>query len=63
MLDYDSILSDVHYPLVLHIDGFSEVNVGHRNHMKSDASADARIRIIWKMAVILHLVKALIWSR
>ena len=48
VLDYDSILSDVHCPLVLHVDGFSENNVGHRRSMENNLSAKVRKKIIWK---------------
>ena len=63
VLDYDNILSDVHCPLVLHVDGFSENNVGHRRSTENNVSAKVRKKSFGSMNVILRLLKALIWRR
>ena len=45
VLDFDSILSDVHCPLVLHIDGFSE---GSNNSVPQKNVSEARKKVVWK---------------
>ncbi|MEW8548127.1 MAG: reverse transcriptase family protein, partial [Candidatus Thiodiazotropha sp.] len=47
VLDFDSILSDVHCPLVLHIDGFSEGSISSGEVPQNNIS-EVRKKIVWK---------------
>ena len=60
VLDFDRILSDVHCPLFLHIDGFGEGSSGCKETFKDYASEGIHKKVIWKMAAVQRLPRELI---
>ena len=48
VLDFDSILSDGHCPLFLHIEAFGEGSSGCKETFKGNASEGIHKKIIWK---------------